>query len=121
MPDGRVLVIDDDPDIRKMIELALRLDGTRAESAMDGVDALRKLAGPELPSLILLDLMMPGMDGWTFAEKVAADERLRGIPIVIMTAFEESPRPFPPAQGLLRKPMTLGSIRETVGKHLGRG
>lgn len=114
-----VLVVDDDSDIRKIVEVAMRLDGVRVETAENGAVALEKLGGSELPAVILLDLMMPAMDGWAFAEALQKDPRLRSLPVIVMTAVEEGSRPIPRSAGLLRKPMALSSLRAALGKYCG--
>ncbi len=83
---GPILVVDDDPDVRRMLDLELREQGfTRIETAVDGVDGLRK-AQELRPDMVILDLMMPRMDGFEMAARLQADEATRGIPILVLTA-----------------------------------
>jgi DNA-binding response OmpR family regulator len=81
----RVLVADDEPPIRLLCEVNLAVAGIGVLQAEDGEEALA-LARAEAPDLILLDLMMPRLDGWTVAEELAADERTSDIPVVFLTA-----------------------------------
>ena len=81
----RVLVADDEPPIRLLCQVNLAVAGIEVLQAADGEEALA-LARSEEPDLVLLDLMMPNVDGWTVAEVLAADEGTRDIPIVFLTA-----------------------------------
>src|ERR1700760_1022922 len=83
-----VLVIDDEPPIRLLCRVNLEAEGMSVLEAGDGLRGL-ELARGELPSVILLDVMMPGLDGWQVAEELLDDERTRGIPIIFLTARAE--------------------------------
>lgn len=80
-----VLVADDEPPIRLLCEVNLAVAGMDVIQAADGEEAI-ELARSAAPDLILLDLMMPRVDGWTVAEELGADEKTRDIPIVFLTA-----------------------------------
>jgi len=81
----RVLVIDDEQSIRALCRVNLVASGFNVLEAEDGVTGL-ELARKEQPDLVLLDVMMPGLDGWDVARKLAADPKTRDIPIVFLTA-----------------------------------
>ncbi len=81
-----VLTIEDQPDIRRLIRMTLEFKGHRVLEAGDGVEGLR-LARFEKPDLILLDVMMPGMDGLTVGRTLAADPVLSRIPVVMLSAL----------------------------------
>jgi DNA-binding response OmpR family regulator len=81
----RVLVADDEPPIRLLCQVNLAVAGIDVLQAADGEEALR-IARAEAPDLILLDLMMPRLDGWTVAEELSADECTSNIPVVFLTA-----------------------------------
>jgi CheY-like chemotaxis protein len=81
----RVLVVDDERAIRMLCRVNLAAAGMEVIEAEDGRDGL-ELARKERPDLILLDVMMPEVDGWTVARELAADERTRDIPVVFLTA-----------------------------------
>ena len=82
-----ILVVDDEPDIRTLVQLNLELDGHRVVTAANGAEALELIAD-EVPDLMLLDLMMPEVDGWTVLEtiKAASDLDVNRIPVVMLTA-----------------------------------
>jgi two-component system response regulator RpaA len=81
----RVLVADDEPPIRLLCQVNLAIAGIDVLQAADGNEAVA-VARAEGPDLILLDLMMPGLDGWTVAEELGADERTSDIPVLFLTA-----------------------------------
>jgi DNA-binding response OmpR family regulator len=80
-----VLVIDDERSIRLLCRVNLAASGMDVIEASDGEAGL-ELARRERPDLVLLDVMMPGVDGWTVARELAADEGTREIPVVFLTA-----------------------------------
>ena len=85
MPPARILVVDDDRLIRQMVrDLLEGADGTVAE-AVDGPDGLAQAAAFQ-PDLILLDLMMPGLDGYTVCHRLQANPATRTIPVIVLTA-----------------------------------
>src|SRR5438874_12818796 len=82
-----ILVVEDDDDIREAVVEVLRADGYETQSATNGQEALRALEdADERPELILLDLMMPVMDGWDFLFWLDERDDLRGTPVAIMSA-----------------------------------
>jgi len=81
-----VLVVDDDPDVREIVRSTVEKTGIRIAEAENGKAALDWLANNRAPALVLLDLMMPVMDGFEFLERVQADAATRHIPIVVLTA-----------------------------------
>jgi DNA-binding response OmpR family regulator len=84
----RVLVIDDEAPIRLLCRVNLEAEGMEVLEAADGPSGL-ETARAERPDVILLDVMMPGLDGWRVAEALLDDERTEGIPIVFLTARAE--------------------------------
>ncbi len=83
-----VLVIDDEAPIRLLCRVNLEAEGMKVLEASDG-DVGLDTAREERPDVILLDVMMPGRNGWEVAEELLADERTNGIPIVFLTARAE--------------------------------
>ncbi len=89
MPSRRILIIDDDAEVRAGIRDLVMQQGFIADCAKDGTEALACLLGPERPSLIFLDLTMPGMSGWEFRREQLSDPRLASIPVVVTTGHTE--------------------------------
>src|SRR5262245_22168045 len=79
-----IMVVDDDNDILDLARLVLEGGGYRVIQACSGADALRTLAG-ERPDLILLDINMPGMDGWQVLRLLKVDERTSAIPVALFS------------------------------------
>ncbi|MBW8741488.1 MAG: response regulator transcription factor [Gaiellaceae bacterium] len=84
----KVLVIDDEAPIRLLCRVNLEAEGMQVVEAPDGPAGLDKARG-ESPDVVLLDVMMPGLDGWHVAEQLLEDERTSGIPIIFLTARAE--------------------------------
>jgi two-component system alkaline phosphatase synthesis response regulator PhoP len=80
----KILLVDDEPDIIEFLEYNLVREGFEVISAKDGVEALRKIS--EKPDLIILDIMMPNMDGFEVCKKIRSKESLKNIPIIFLTA-----------------------------------
>lgn len=114
---GCVLVVEDDHDVRVSVRNTLEDEGYRVLSVTDGRRALELLdrAGVQPPDLILLDLMLPVMDGWEFAARLRAIPRLRGIPVAVMSAFEREP----PADVVeyLKKPVRAEALLALVAQY----
>jgi DNA-binding response OmpR family regulator len=84
----KVLVIDDEPPIRLLCRVNLEAEGMSVVEAPDGPTGLEQ-AREEQPDVVLLDVMMPGLDGWRVAEQLLEDERTNRIPIIFLTARAE--------------------------------
>lgn len=80
-----MLLVDDEPSIRTICRVNLEGDGFPVLEAKDGAEALVEVRR-QRPSLVLLDVMMPGVDGWNVAEQLAADPQTRDIPVVFLSA-----------------------------------
>jgi DNA-binding response OmpR family regulator len=85
MPNELILVVDDEPHIIELASLYLKQDGFRVISAADGVEALQRIA-QEQPALVVLDLMLPRLDGWEVCKRVRAESDL---PILMLTARDD--------------------------------
>jgi CheY-like chemotaxis protein len=96
--DGRILVVDDEPMVRQSLGQFLGDEGYTVEEAADGADALARV-GEHRPDVILLDLMMPGMNGRQFLRALRGDPRYADVPVVVMTAV----------RGLTVQPAVLGA------------
>src|SRR5207247_2953086 len=84
----KVLVIDDEAPIRLLCRVNLEAENMQVIEAADGPSGVEK-AREESPDVILLDVMMPGLDGWRVAEQLLEDDRTNGIPIIFLTARAE--------------------------------
>lgn len=117
--DHEILVVDDDIDIREATAFVLEDAGYRVSTAENGARALDRLHGGTAPSLILLDLMMPIMDGWQFLAEVAREPRLAAIPIVAITgAGAPVLRTMSPGvSAILEKPVNLDLLLATVQRY----
>ena len=85
----RVLVVEDEPENRLFIGLMLRTEGYDVQEAEDGPSAFSVLASDPHPDLILLDVMMPGLNGWQVFAKLREDPRWAHIPVVMLTALAQ--------------------------------
>lgn len=86
----KVLYVDDDPDIREIVQMSLSLDGQLTVLLSDGGERALVKMRVEQPDLVMLDVMMPGMDGPTILARMRADAELRHIPVIFMTAKTSS-------------------------------
>lgn len=112
-----VMVIEDDHDIRVSVRTLLEDEGFRVITVTDGKSALAMLeSAREMPCLIILDLMLPVMDGWNFAERLRTRPRLVDIPIVIMSAYEHPPPPKG-IVGFLKKPVDADALLQLVSSY----
>jgi CheY-like chemotaxis protein len=111
-----VLVVDDDHDLRDAVTTLLEEGGFHAVGVCNGREALDLLRSDGArPSAILLDLMMPVMDGLQFREEQLADPDLAAIPVIVMTAHGRSPLDLLRASGFLRKPFAAGALLGLLG------
>jgi CheY-like chemotaxis protein len=107
-----LLLVEDDHDVRDAIVDVLRDEGYELVCASDGQEALDLLRGGLSPALILLDLMMPGMDGFGFRAEQQRDPALSRIPVVVLTADRHAGQRARDlgAEGYLAKPMRLEAL-----------
>jgi len=111
-----VLVVDDDPNIRRMIVAALRRDGydfLEAPNGREGLDAMRA----ERPDVVVLDLMMPILSGWDVLRERAGDPELQAIPVIIISANRDPEVATAVSQGIcafLPKPYDIGALSALV-------
>ena len=115
----RVLVVDDEPEIRLLVERTLTAKGFQVETATDGEEGLKKI-GASLPDLVLLDAMLPKMHGFEVCRKARSDARTRQVPIIIMTAvyrgwrFAQDARETYGAEDYIEKPFRLDDLLRRV-------
>ena len=111
-PPRSVLVVEDDEDIRAAIAEILEGEGYDVTVAANGSEALDELQTMRRPRLILLDLMMPVMNGHEFLAHIRETPRMQGVPVLVLTAVStEAP---PGARGLLRKPFIVEELLDAV-------
>jgi CheY-like chemotaxis protein len=115
-----ILVVDDDDDLRETVQMLLEEMGFSVTVAANGRVALERIHTGSHPNLILLDLMMPEMNGWQFLEHVRHDESLGSIPIVIMTAHRSRDPSGLPPEDFLHKPFDAPKLLASVALHLAR-
>jgi chemosensory pili system protein ChpA (sensor histidine kinase/response regulator) len=111
-----ILIVDDDEGVQQFLADVLALHGYVVEQARDGQQALEMLEHGSRPSLILLDLAMPKMDGVELARRLAADTRLARLPVVLISArpnIERTARDIGAAD-FLRKPMSFSALLEVI-------
>ena len=84
---GTILVVEDDPDSREVFTELLRGEGHPVVAVRSGAEALAYLRREKRPSVILLDMLMPEMDGWQFRKAQQSDPDLAGIPVVVVSAL----------------------------------
>jgi len=115
----RILIVEDDEALAEALTSLLEDEGYRAIHVPDGRSALAELRSGEKTSVILLDMNMPGMNGWQFREEQVKDEALAAIPILVCTAdarAEDDARKIG-AAGWLRKPVDPARLLEAIGAH----
>jgi two-component system, chemotaxis family, chemotaxis protein CheY len=112
----KILIIDDDEDTREVLSMILGSEGHRIEEAADGVEALERLRSGSMPSLILLDMMMPRLDGEGFMKARRRDARIAHVPVFIMSGHEAGPQKAQElgADGWLVKPVELDELTTAV-------
>jgi CheY-like chemotaxis protein len=113
-----IAVVEDDVDLRETVQEILIHAGYRPlgfSGARDALIGLRTLAA--LPALILLDLMMPGMNGWEFREEQVRDPALRRVPVVVMTASTSLDRNPIHVNEILKKPVDISVLLDAVARH----
>jgi CheY-like chemotaxis protein len=114
----RVLIVEDQADLREMMDQMLTLEGFDTDTATDGADALGKLqgTGPQ-PHVILLDMMMPRMDGWTFVAQQVKNPALAVIPVVVLSAAPCEQLAGVRAVAILQKPLNFDDLLMVVRTH----
>lgn len=119
MKKARVLIVDDEPDIADTLSMVLRMSGHETSTAHDGAVALERLRGGFPASVILLDLMMPVMDGQAFLAEQHRDPDLRDIPVVVFSGDHArlASTHGPSVVARMRKPIELPHLLETIVAH----
>ncbi|MFB1483119.1 response regulator [Corallococcus sp. RDP092CA] len=112
-----ILIVDDEPDLREVVAELLEMEDYTVLQAANGQAALDVLAAhDDPPCLVLLDLMMPVMDGHEFLHQLQQDARYRELPVLMLTAHFSAKAP-PGTVGLLRKPVDIAELLAMVARH----
>lgn len=112
-----VLVIEDDQDTREMLGRFLELEGFNVETAANGRQALERLGSGIRASVIVLDLMMPVMDGWQFRLEQIRDTSLSHIPVIVVSAAGRDRIDKIKAEAYLSKPVDLDELLERITQY----
>ena len=121
----RLLVVEDEPENRLFIGLMLRNEGYDVLEAEDGFAAIEMLRNQPPPELILLDVMMPGLNGWQVYEQIQQEPQWAAIPVVMLTALAQRADVERAVQlgvdGYLTKPFEPADLLHTIEETLSRG
>lgn len=127
---AEIMIVDDERDVVTLIKFILQKDGHSVSEAFNGMEALQRLGlaphdgtAPITPALIILDVMMPIMDGYTVAGKLAANERTKNIPLIVLSAKGEMRDLFelsPNVAAYVEKPFDPRSLCELIAGMLAR-
>ena len=114
----RILVVDDEPELRAVVSLVLSDEGYEVAEAANGAEAIQVLEQTQ-PACVLLDMRMPVLDGWGFARELEA--RHLHVPVVVMTAAQDAQRWCNEigAAGCVPKPFDMGDLLDTVERVCG--
>lgn len=119
LPRARLLIVDDDPDLRDGLAEVMEAEGYDVETAEDGQGALARLGDATARPLdcVLLDLMMPVVNGWQVLDAMREAPRLRDVPVVVVTASAPPlPEVVAPVRAVLQKPFTVVRLTEAVAR-----
>jgi CheY-like chemotaxis protein len=115
-----VLVVEDDADIRALLADMLEVEGYHVIEAENGAVALEKLRAGARPAVLILDLMMPVMDGWQLQEELARDARFARIPTIVMSGAGGAKLRAIRADALFVKPVDFDVLLAAIERHASR-
>jgi CheY-like chemotaxis protein len=113
-----ILIVEDDKEIRETLALLLRYEGYEVFEVANGKEGLDLLPRVTIPCLILLDLMMPVMDGWEFLRAKQTDIKIAPIPVVVVSALD-SAEAASGTVGLIKKPIEYEILLQVVRQYCG--
>ena len=114
MGGSRVLIVEDDNDCREALVSSLSAEGFAVSAASDGMEALSSLGAPSLPDVIVLDLRLPQLDGWTLVERMREHPRLARIPVVALSGSVFGAVSADSFEAFLPKPFDLDELKQTL-------
>jgi DNA-binding response OmpR family regulator len=121
-PPLRVLVVEDEVHIQRLIKLVLEKNGIAVDAVGSGEEALKLLAEAAKPDLVLLDILMPGIDGLQVLKAIRANSALKGLPVVMLTALAQENVVLQGiklgANDYIRKPFHPTELVKRLTKHL---
>jgi CheY-like chemotaxis protein len=118
-PHCPVLIVEDDADLRDMMAQLLALEGFRAETVSNGREALEYLRRGDFPEVILLDLMMPVMDGWEFLRHQQQNAEYAAVPVVVLSAADTNSVATLEDTAFLKKPLDFDRLLDMVRRYCG--
>lgn len=113
--DPRILVVDDSPDVRDVLEQVLRPAGYEVIGVSSGARALSHMSN-ELPDLVITDLLMPGMSGFTLRTAMLRRPDLARIPVIVLSGYWQRPSETLEAAAVLPKPLNIDLLLSTVAR-----
>jgi len=113
-----ILIVDDDADIRDSLQDFFEDEGFAVSTAKDGVEALDRLGQQRPPCVVILDMLMPLLNGAQLYEKMQADPRLARVPVIVSTS---DPSRAPSGVLIMKKPINLGRLLRVVRHHCPEG
>jgi CheY-like chemotaxis protein len=112
-----ILIVEDDLELSEMMAALLSIEGFDARTAANGREALDYLRRADKPDLILLDLMMPEMDGWEFRRRQTADPSIASLPVIVLSALDSARAAEVRAEAVLKKPLDFDHLLELVRRY----
>src|SRR5437763_3390144 len=109
-----VLIVEDDADLRDMMAQLLSLEGYNTATVANGREALEYLQNGDRPDVILLDLMMPVMDGWEFRRRQQSDPDVADVPVIVLSALDRARAADVDANEFLKKPLDFDRLLTLV-------
>lgn len=118
----KILIIDDEPEMLNLVRYTLERAGYGVTTCDNGRQAWDMLVKTK-PDLLVLDVMLPGIDGYSLQIKISQDDQTKNIPIIVLTALEPSKtlfQKFPQVAGFMTKPFKTDALLESVEKAIGK-
>jgi two-component system, sensor histidine kinase and response regulator len=112
---NKLLIVDDEPDLLDSLAEFFADEGYAVQTARHGAEALERLGEPELPALVILDLLMPGISGIELYDTMQRDPRLCKIPVIVSTS---DPSRAPSGVLIMKKPVNLARLLDVVRQHM---